>query len=107
MLKCYTGWFPSLICKNYIFKYFVKTTVKFVKFCTILILVTLHLKKTIAQVKYSNFSNAHVQIFVLLNGEMAIVPTCCRKLKRWLWLLWTVFFLTQTSSLKIYLNKLY
>ena len=24
-LECYMGWFPSLICKNYIFKYFVKT----------------------------------------------------------------------------------
>ena len=40
--------------------------------------------------------------FVLLNGEMAIVSTCFRKLKFWLWLHWTVFFLKQTGFLKIY-----
>ena len=34
--------------------------------------------------KYAKFSNAHVQAFVLLNGEMAIVSTCFRKLKFWL-----------------------
>ena len=70
------GWFPSLICKDYIFKYFVKTVeATSLKLCTILKLVTLHLKKTIAQVKCANFSNAHAQRFVLLNGEMAIVST--------------------------------
>ena len=35
----------------------------------------------------ANFSNAHAQTIVLLNGEMAIVSTCFRKLKFWLWLL--------------------
>ena len=51
------GWFPSLICKNYIFKDFVKTVeATSLKFCTILKLVTLHPQKTIAQVKYANFS---------------------------------------------------
>ena len=76
------------------------------KFCTILKLVTLHPEKTIAQVKYANFSNAHAQTFVLLNGEMAIVSTYFRKLKFWLWLLWTVFYLKQTGFLQIRLNKL-
>ena len=82
------GWFPSLICKKYIFKYFV-TTIEAtrLKVCTILNCVTLHLEKTIAQVKYANFSNALAQTFALLNGEMAIVSTCFRKLKFWLWLL--------------------
>ena len=81
------GWFPLSICKNYIFKYFVKTIeATCLKFCTILKLVTLHLEKIIVQLKYANFSNAHAQIFVLLNGEMAIVSTCFRKLKFWLWL---------------------
>ena len=79
------GWFPSLICKHYIFKYFVKTIeATCLKFCTILKLVTLHPEKTIAQVKCANFSNTHAQIFVLLNGEMAIVSICFRKLKFWL-----------------------
>ena len=45
------------------------------------------------QVEYANFSNAHAQTFVLLNGEMATVSICFRKLKFWLWLLWTVFCL--------------
>ena len=82
------GWFPSLICKNYIFKYFVKTVeATCLKFCTILNRVTLHLEKTIAQVKYASFSNAHAQTFVLLNEEMAIVSTCFRKWQFWLWLL--------------------
>ena len=74
-------WFPSLICKNYIFKHFVKTVeATSLKFCTIIELINLHLKYTIAQVKYANFSYAHVQTFVLLNGEMATVSTGFRKL---------------------------
>ena len=45
------GWFPSFICKNYIFKYFVKTIeATRLKFCTILNLVSLHLEKTIAEI---------------------------------------------------------
>ena len=72
------GWFPSLVCKNYIFKHSVKTVeATFLKFCTTLKLVTLHLGHTIVQVKHANYaskiSNAHVQTFVLLNGEKAIV----------------------------------
>ena len=70
------------------FKDFVKTVeAKFLKFCTILELVTLNAEKTTAQVKCANFSNAHAHTFVLLNEEMAIVSTCFRKLKFWLWLL--------------------
>ena len=70
------GWFPSLICKNYIFKYFVKTVeATSLKFCMILKLVTLHLERTIAQVKCTHFSNAHSQTLLLLNGEMATVST--------------------------------
>ena len=43
--ECYMDWFPSLICKNYIFKHFVKTVEPTsLKFCTILKLVTLHLE---------------------------------------------------------------
>ena len=96
------GWFPSLICKNYIFKDFVKTVeATSLKFCTILNLVTLHPKETTAQVKFANFSNTHAQTFVLLNGEIAIVSTCFSKLKFWLWLLWTIFYLKQTGFLKI------
>ena len=73
------GWFPSLICKNYILKDFVKTVeATFLKFSTILKLVILHPKKTTAQVKCVNFSNAHAQTLVLLNGEVAIVSTCFR-----------------------------
>ena len=107
LLECYMGWFPSLICKNYIFKDFVKTIeATSLKFCMILNLRTLHPEKTTAQVKFVNCSNAHAQTFVLLNGEMAIVSACFRKLKFWLWLLWTVFFLMQTGFLKIGLNKL-
>ena len=54
VLKCSMGWFPSLICKNYIFKHFVKTVeATYLKFSTILIPVTLHLEQTIAQVKYA------------------------------------------------------
>ena len=107
ILECYMGWFPSLICKNYIFKDFVKTIeATSLKFCMILKLRTLHPKKTTAQVKFANCSNAHAQTFILLNGEMAIVSACFRKLKVWLWLLWTVFFLMQTGFLKIGLNKL-
>ena len=107
ILECYMGWFPSLICKNYIFKDFVKTIeATSLKFCAILKLQTLHPEKTTAQVKFAKCSNAHAQTFVLLNGEMAIVSACFRKLKFWLWLLWTVFFLMQTGFLKIVLNKL-
>ena len=81
------GWFPSSTCKNYIFKDFVKTAeATSFKFCTILKLVTLHPEKTNLQVKCANFSNAHAKTFVLLNGEMAIVSTCFKKLKFWLWL---------------------
>ena len=101
------GWFSSLICKNYNFKDFVKTIeATSLKFCMILKHRTLHPKKTTAQVKFANCSNAHAQTFVLTNGEMAIVSACFRKLKFWLWLLWTVFFLMQTGFLKIGLNKL-
>ena len=97
-LKSYMDWFPSLICKNYIFKHFVKTIEPTsLKFCTIIELITLHLEYTIAQVKYANFSYAHAQTFVLLNGQMATVSTGFRKLKFWLWLLWTVFYLNQTG----------
>ena len=96
------GWFPSLICKNYIVKDFVKPVeATSLKFCTILKLVILHPEKTTAQVKFSNFSYAHAQTSVLLNGEMAIVSTCFRKLKFWLRLIWTVFYLMQTGFLKI------
>ena len=98
VLECYMDWFPSLICKNYIFKHFVKTVEPTsLKFCTILELITLHLENTTAQVKYANFSNAHAQTFVLLKGEMATVSTVFRKLKFWLWLLRTVFYLNQTG----------
>ena len=97
-LECYMDWFPSLISKNYIFKHFVKTVEPMsLKFCTIIELITLHLEYTVAQVKYANFSYAHAQTFVLLNGEMATVSTGFRKLKFWLWLLWTVFYLNQTG----------
>ena len=97
-LECYMDWFPSLICKNYIFKDFVKTVEPTtLKFCTIIELRTLHLEYTIAQVKYANFSYAHAQTFVLLNGEMATVFTGLKKLKFWLWLLRTVFYLDQTG----------
>ena len=102
------GWFPSLICKNYSFKDFVKTVeATSLKFCTILKFVTLHQEKTTVQVECAKFCNAHEQTFVLLNREMAIVSTCFRKLKFWLWLLWTIFCLKQIGFLKIYLNKLY
>ena len=98
ILECYMDWFPSLICKNYIFKHFVKTVEPtFLKFCTIMELITLHLEYTIAQVKYANFSYVHAQTFVLLKGEMATVSTGFRKLKFWLWLLRTVFYLNQTG----------
>ena len=98
MLECYMDWFPSLICKNYIFKHFVKTVEPTsLKFCMIIELITLHLEYTIAQVKYANFSFAHAQTFVLLSGEMATVSTGFRKLKFFLWLLWTVFYLNQTG----------
>ena len=97
-LECYMDWFPSLICKNYIFKHFVKTVEPTsLKFCMIIELITLHLEYTIAQVKYANFSFAHAQTFVLINGEMATVSTGFRKLKFWLWLLWTVFYPNQTG----------
>ena len=98
VLECYMDWFPSLICKNYIFKHFVKIVEPTsLKFCTIIELITLHLEHTTAQVKYANFTYAHAQTFVLLNGEMATVSTGFRKLKFWLWLLWTVFYLNQTG----------
>ena len=97
-LECYMDWFPSLKFKNYIFKHFVKTVEPTsLKFCTIIELITLHLEYTIAQVKYANFSYAHAQTFVLLKGEIATVCTDFRKLKFWLWLLWTVFYQNQTS----------
>ena len=97
-LECYMDWFLSLICKNYIFKYFVETIEPTsLKFCMIIELIILHLEYTIAHVKYANFSYAHAQTFVLLNGEMATVSTGFRKLKFWLWLLWTVFYLNQTG----------
>ena len=97
-LECYMDWFLSLICKNYIFKHFVKTVEPTsLKFCTVIELISLHLEYTIAQVKYANFPNVHVQTFVLLNGEMATVSTGFRKLKFWLWLLRTVFYLNQTN----------
>ena len=90
------GLVPLINMQNYIFKHFVKTVEPtFLKFCTIIELITLHLEYTIGQVKYSNFSYAHAQTFVLLNGEMATVSTGFRKLKFWLWLLWTVFYLRQ------------
>ena len=102
-LQCYMDWFPSLICKNYIFKHFVKTVKPTsLKFCTVVELMILHLEYTIVQVKYASFSYAHVQISVLLNGEMATVSTGFRKLRFWLWLLQTVFFLSQTSFWEIY-----
>ena len=97
-LECYMDWFPSLICKNYIFKHFVRTIEPTsLKFCKIIELITLHLECTNALVKYANFSFAHAQTFVLLNGEMATVSTGFRKLKFWLWLPWTVFYLNQTG----------
>ena len=103
LLECYMDWFPSLICKNYIFNYFVKTVEPMsLRFCTVIELIILHLEYTIAHVKYANFSYAHAQTFVLLNGEMATVSTGFRKLKFWLWLLQTVFFLSQTGFWKIY-----
>ena len=44
-------WFPSLICKNYIFKHFVKTVEPTsLKFCMIIELITLHWEYTTAQV---------------------------------------------------------
>ena len=62
-LECYIDWFLSLICKNYIFKYFVKTVESTsLKFCTIIELITLRLEYTIAQVKYANISYAHAQL---------------------------------------------
>ena len=98
LLECYMDWFSSLICKNYILKHFVKTVERTsLKFCMIIELITLHLEYTIAQVKYANFSYAHVQTFVLSNGEMATVSTRFRKLNFWLWLLRTVFCLNQTG----------
>ena len=49
-------WFLSLICKNYIFKYFVITVEPMsLKFCMIIELITLHLEYTIAQSKICKF----------------------------------------------------
>ena len=91
-------WFLSLIYKNYIFKHFVKTVEPMsLTFCTIIELITLHLEYTIAQVKFANCSYAHAQTVVLLNREMATVSTGFRKLKFWLWLLRTLFYLNQTG----------
>ena len=65
------GLVPLINMQNYIFKHFMKTVEPtFLKFCTIIELITLHLEYTIAQVKYANFSYAHAQTFVLLNKEM-------------------------------------
>ena len=93
-------WFPSLICKNYIFKYFVKTVkATSLKFCMVLKLVTLHLKKTIAQVKCANFSNAHActnlcsvkwrngnSFYLLQKAEILVVVTLDRLLPEANWL---------------------
>ena len=55
-LECYMDWFPSLICKNYIFKHFVKTVEPTsLKFCTVIELIILHLDYTIAQVNMQIF----------------------------------------------------
>ena len=59
------------------------------------------------QIKYANYSDAHAQTFVLLNGEMATVFTCFRRLEVWMWLHWTVLYIKQTGFSKIYLTKLY
>ena len=80
------GWFPSLICKNYIFKNFVRTVeATSLKFCMILKLVTLHPEKTTAQVKYANFfpcanlcsikwRNGN-SFYLLQNAEILVVVT--------------------------------
>ena len=48
-LECCMDWFPSLMCKNYIFKHFVKTVeVTSLKLRTLLKLLNLHLERTIA-----------------------------------------------------------
>ena len=74
--------------QNYIFKHFVKDVeVTFLKLRTILKLLTLHLEQTIVQVKNANYPNAHAQTLVVINGEMATVSTCFRKLKFWICLL--------------------
>ena len=89
------GLVPLINMQNYIFMHFVKTVEpetlydnKTDKFTS---------EVTIVQVKYANFSYAHAQTIVLLNGEMATVSTGFRKLKFWLWLLHAVFYLNQTS----------
>ena len=74
--------------QNYILKHFVKDVeVTFLKLRTILKLLTLHLEQTIAQVKNANCPSAHAQTSVVINGEMATVSTCFRKLKFWTCLL--------------------
>ena len=99
----YMGWFPFLVCKNYIFKRYVKTVEATpLKFCTVLKLLTLHLEQTIAQLKYTNCSSSHAQTFVLLNGEMATVSTFFKKFNFLVWTLWTVIYLKQTGLSRIY-----
>ena len=50
------GWFPSLICKNYIFKYFMKT-------------LEILYDAITYNFAFVNFSNAHAQTFALINGN--------------------------------------
>ena len=76
------GLVPLINMQNYIFKHFVKAVEdRSLKFCTVLKLLTLHLKQTIAQAKCTNYSNAHVQTFVLFNGEMATASTFFQKVQ--------------------------
>ena len=94
------GLVPLINMQYYIFKHFVKTVeVTSLEFCTILELAILHMEQATAQVKYANYSNGHVTTFVLLNGEMVTVSVCFRKLRFWIWTLWTVFYLKQTGFL--------
>ena len=76
------GLVPLINMQKLHFYHFVKTVERTsLKFCAIIELIILHLEYTIAQLKYTNFSYAHAQTFVLLNGEMATVSTGFRKLK--------------------------
>ena len=101
------GWFPSLICKNYIFKDFVITVeATSLKFCMILKLVTLHPEKTTAQVNVrilqcacANLSSIErrngISSYLLQKAEILVVVTLDRLLSE------------ANRLLKIYLNKLY